>query len=148
MEAANAAEDLEKDILRDVGGVGGILQAARDQRVELLVVSVDQLRKGLLGAALKLGHKGGFIARKANRDRQIIHCYARLHLRVPLAYDFAKMSVNLSQTGLNCFGSVGTISEPQDLELREESASPATECSLTHLFRHRKTGIWFPLVRK
>src|SRR5208283_5513252 len=54
VESADVAEDLEEDLLGDVGGVGGVLQAARDQRVERLVVLVDQLGEGLLGAALKL----------------------------------------------------------------------------------------------
>ena len=31
MEAANAAEDLDEDLLRDVGCVGGIVEAAGDE---------------------------------------------------------------------------------------------------------------------
>ena len=47
MEAADVAEDLDEDILGDVGGVGRVLQAARDLGVKGLVVSRDQFGEGL-----------------------------------------------------------------------------------------------------
>ena len=67
MEAADAAEDLDEDFLGDVGGVGGVVEAARDQRVERLMILRDEDRKCLLGAGLEVGDKGRIFCRDANR---------------------------------------------------------------------------------
>ena len=58
VEAADAAEDLDEDFLGDVGGVGGIVQAAGDEGVERLVVLGDEQGEGLLGAGLEVGDEG------------------------------------------------------------------------------------------
>ena len=56
MEAANVAEDFDEDFLRNVGGVGGVLQATRDQRIERLMILRNQLSKRALGTGAKIGY--------------------------------------------------------------------------------------------
>ena len=56
VEAANAAEDLDEDLLGDVGGVGGVVEAACDQRVERLMILGDENAKRLLGAGFEVGY--------------------------------------------------------------------------------------------
>ena len=82
MEAPDITEDLNKDFLRDVGSVGGILQAAGDQRVKWLMVLGNQFCKRTFRASLKLGDKGGLFTWNGNGARQISHYVARLHHRV------------------------------------------------------------------
>ena len=50
VKTAHSPEDLHKDFLGQVGGVGAVLHGARQQRVDRLVVARDQPRKSLLGA--------------------------------------------------------------------------------------------------
>ncbi len=100
MKAADIAEDLDEDLLRDIGGVGRVLQAADDQRIDGLVILGDQLRKRLLGAGLELGYKGCLFARDGQCARQMVHCCARLHSGYPLSYDV----VNRVGKPLSCQG--------------------------------------------
>jgi hypothetical protein len=58
VEAADAAEDLQKNFLRDIGGVAGILQAAGDDGVDGLVILGDEQGEGCLGAGLQLRDEG------------------------------------------------------------------------------------------
>ena len=55
VELADAAEDLDEDFLGDVGGVGGVVEAAADEGVEGLVILGDEHAEGLLGAGLEVG---------------------------------------------------------------------------------------------
>lgn len=45
VEAANIAEDFNEDFLGDIGGVGGVLQAARNERVKRLRILTDEYGK-------------------------------------------------------------------------------------------------------
>ena len=67
MEAANAAEDLDEDFLGDVGGVGGVIEAARNQRIERLMILRDEDGKRLFGAGLEVGYKSCIFCPDANR---------------------------------------------------------------------------------
>ena len=55
VELANAAEDLDEDFLGDVGGVGGVVEAAADEGVEGLMVLGDEQAEGLFGAGFEVG---------------------------------------------------------------------------------------------
>lgn len=52
MKAADAAKDLDEDFLGDVGGIGRIVEAAGDERVERLVILGNQDGECVLGAGL------------------------------------------------------------------------------------------------
>lgn len=80
MEAANIPEDLNKDFLSDVGGLGGVRQAAGDQRIERLMILRDENAKGILAASLKVGDERGFFRCYTYRAGQISHERARLHI--------------------------------------------------------------------
>ena len=67
VEAANAAEDLDEDFLGDVGGVGGVVEAAGDQRVERLMILRDEQSERLLGAGLEVGDKSCIFCGDADR---------------------------------------------------------------------------------
>ena len=148
MEASNAAEHLNENLLRNVGGVRRVLQAARNQRIKGLMVPVDQLGKPLLGARLELGHEGGIFVRNANRARQLVHCNARLHLRVPIPYDFGqsvgKPFRNASYTALR------TAARQSCTSAMSEGNCAAGGRVLAHSnsFRHRQEGFWFPFARR
>ncbi len=78
-EGADGAEDLEEDVLGDVGGVGRVVEAAGDEGVERLVVVGDEQGEGVFGAGFELGHEGGVFRSEADRTCQIAHCCSRLH---------------------------------------------------------------------
>ncbi len=65
MEAADAAKDLDEDFLRDVGCVGGIVEAARDQRIKRLMILRDQETERLLGSGLEVGDESYVFGRDA-----------------------------------------------------------------------------------
>ena len=67
MKAANAAKDLDEDFLGDVGGVGRIVEAARNQRIDRLMILRDEEGKRRLGAGFKIGYKSSIFCRNAYR---------------------------------------------------------------------------------
>ena len=79
MESADVAEDLEEDFLGDVGGVGGVLQAARNEGVERLRVLGDEEREGLFGALLESRDERRVLNAETDRACEIAHPRARLH---------------------------------------------------------------------
>ena len=84
-EAGDVAEDLDEDLLGDVGGVGRVAEVARDQRVDRMAVLRDEQGKGLLGAGLQLRDEAparlpGF--RSRSPDRSSLSSYlAQVELR-------------------------------------------------------------------
>src|SRR5665213_4630559 len=63
MEAPNIAEDLDEDLLRNVRGVRGVLQTARDPRIKRLVVLGNQFSKRALRSGTKFRDKGRLFSR-------------------------------------------------------------------------------------
>jgi len=79
VEAANAAEDLDEDLLRDVGSIGWVVETARDERVEGLMILGDENAKRFLGTGLEVGYEGSIFGLDAI-------ALARLPTIVPPAY--------------------------------------------------------------
>ena len=117
VEAANAAEDLDEDFLGDVGGVGRVVEAARDQRIERLMILRDENGERVLGAGLEVGYKSSIFGGDANCAREMAHYHARLHIGCPLQYDFCETSWQIPSCGFR----------------GEETAPAPAECSLTLL---------------
>ena len=79
MKASNAAEDFNEDLLGNVGSIGRVRQAARNQRVQRLMILGDQHTKGFLAAGLQLGDEHCLFCCDAYRACEISHDRARLH---------------------------------------------------------------------
>ena len=87
VEAADAAVDLDEDILCDVSGFAGIGDGAGDERIEGRVILGDQRGKCLLRTGLQLGDNRGLF-RPGRRLRseyvgEISQSRSCLHSNVP-----------------------------------------------------------------
>ncbi len=83
VKAADIAEDFNENLLRNIGGIGRVLQTARNQRIERLVILRDELGEGRFGSGSQLCNESSLFARQINHARQITHCAARLHPGCP-----------------------------------------------------------------
>ncbi len=87
MKIADAAVDLDEDILGDVGGFAGVGNGARDERVERAVILSDQRGEGLFRPCLQLGDNRRLVRPgcrlRSENIRKITQCCPRLHSNVP-----------------------------------------------------------------
>ena len=67
MEALNAAEDFDKNVLDGIRSIGRIVHHAVNQAIDRLMIMRDQPRKGLFGTGLQFGHHRRLFA--VNPDR-------------------------------------------------------------------------------
>jgi len=82
MKISYPTEDLHKNFLSQVGGLGAILHRARQQRVDGLVVTRDQPRKCFLRAGLKIRYQCPLFGLERQRAGNIAHGEVRLHFRI------------------------------------------------------------------
>src|SRR5215469_15694156 len=90
VKAPYAAENLDEDLLRDVGGIGRISQTASNKRVQRLMILRDENGKRLLVAGLQVGNECRVFSPYANRAGQISQECARLHPGVLYTTTFLK----------------------------------------------------------
>ena len=103
MECANSPENLHKDLLRQVGRIRRVPHRPRQQRVDRLVLPVDQPGKSLFRTGLQFGHKCRLLCPKAERTSDISQCDIRLQVN---ALHFIATGVNLAaKTAIRSAGS-------------------------------------------
>ena len=78
MKTATPAEDLYEDFLGEIGGIGAVIQNAREKRVDGLVVVRDKPRECLFRAGSKFSNKSRFLGLEGNRAGKIAHGEVRL----------------------------------------------------------------------
>ena len=79
VEGGDVAEDLDEDLLGDVGGVGWVAQAAGDEGVDGVAVLGDEQGKGLLRAGFQVRDEALLVCPDADSARQIAHCRPRFY---------------------------------------------------------------------
>src|SRR5271170_3534003 len=82
METTDAAKDFDEDILGHVSGVCGILQHARNDAIDWLVIGRDQPRKSLFRARLELRNNVRLFGPDCYNACQISHYCSCLHLGI------------------------------------------------------------------
>src|ERR1700692_2137465 len=94
-ESADAAKRLEKNVLRDIGGVTGFRDHPGNEAVHRTRIVRHQPVERCVGATLQLRHKLGFVLRPGKDARQVRHvCHLScLHAPSVLARTRAKRHV-------------------------------------------------------
>src|SRR5207245_3832837 len=73
-EIPYAAESLQENFLRAVGGVGSVAEHAEDQVIDRSVIMGDEPVEGRLRASLQLVDEFGFVAAPSKGASRIGHC--------------------------------------------------------------------------
>ncbi len=79
VEVPHPPEDLEEDLLGDVGRIAGIVQHAVYQAVDGLVVLRDEPGVGVLGAGFQLGYHRGLFRPGCNGAGQVAQSSCSRH---------------------------------------------------------------------
>ena len=82
VKATHPPENLHEDFLGEVGGICAVLNGARQQRVNWLVVARDQPRESLLGAGLQFRNQSCLFGLEGQRTGKIAHGEVRLHISI------------------------------------------------------------------